>query len=196
MSALMTGLMKSLQTTADVPSGTYVGCDIAPFSDALKKALSKLGQVTGNKVGVDKLHTTVIYSLQYVELPIAENLCSALAMPVEVDVIGCECFDALPDPKTGVRDGDVATIVLTLASPELQQLHAALKDIGCTHTYDEYKPHVSLYYGTPRADAHAATDKLREALTTHGGEPLKVKLTKFHVRPIVADWAAKNTKKR
>ena len=62
------------------------------------------------------------------------------------------------------KNGTV-TVVALLESPDLQEIHAALLDQGLTHTFPEFKPHVTV--GT-KVEENAALrlwlDETNEAL--------------------------------
>lgn len=40
-------------------------------------------------------------------------------------------------------------LVLSFASAELSMRHGALRNIGCSHDYEKYQPHITLCYETP-----------------------------------------------
>jgi hypothetical protein len=184
-------ILSTLSASADAPTGTYVGANVSPFTADHRELFSAIKGLSGSKIGSSKLHTTVIYSKQYVDPALLEPAIGLYKTPIRAKLIGAAAFDALPDPDDS-RAADVAALVIKLECPELMQLHAACKDLGCTHTYPELSPHVSLFYGVPKADCHAAVDKLNAAITALQ-EPVYVELTKLYVEPIKPDWAVKNT---
>lgn len=190
----MTDILQTLITSADTPAGTYVGANVKPFDDAHRDLLKAVKGLSGSKVGAEKLHTTVIYSKAYVDPTLLEPAIKLYKTPIKAKIIGAAAFDALP-AADGSRADDVATLVIKLECPELMSLHAACKALGCTHTYPELSPHVSLFYGVSKADCHKAVDALNE-LIPKLEEPLYVELTKLYAEPIKQDWAVKNTSKR
>jgi len=79
------------------------------------------------------IHTTLVYS---------RTPCPALADlefpgPVSATVTG---FGVFP-----LQAGGFA-LVLHLNSPQMSELHQQAIDLGCTHGYPEYNPHVTLTY--------------------------------------------------
>lgn len=190
----MTDILNTLASNADAPAGTYVGANIDPFTADHRELFSSIKGLTGSKIGSSKLHTTVIYSKQYVDPELLEPALKTYKLPIKAKLIGAAAFDALPGPD-GSQADDVATLVIKLECPELMELHAACKELGCTHTYLELSPHVSLFYGVPKADCHEAVDKLNAAIAALQ-EPAYVKLTKLYAEPIKPNWAVKNTSVR
>lgn len=188
-------ILNDLITQADAPGGTYVGANISPFTSEHRELFSVIKGLTGSKVGEQKLHSTIIYSKGKVVA--AEPINAMLGMyklPLKARIIGAAAFDALPGAD-GTRADDVATLVLKLDSPEMQEIHTACKELGCTHTYPELSPHVSLFYGVPKEACYSAVTALTEKLA-QTAEPLYVELIKLYTEPIKQDWAIKNTTKR
>ena len=171
------------------PTGTYVGANIEAFNKSHKELLKSIDKLKGV---IPKLHTTVIYSKQYIEPSILEDTIKSYKIPIQAKIIGADSFDALPD-KNGKRAEEVSTLVLKLECKELIELHSKLKKLGCTHIYPQLSPHISLYYGVPIADCKEAV-KILKAYISKLEEPLYVNLTKIFVEPIVEDWGKKNTK--
>lgn len=190
----MTDILTTLVTRADAPAGTYVGANVAPFNDSHRELMQCIKGLAGSKVGAEKLHTTVIYSKQYVDPNLVEPALQLYKTPIKAKIVGAAAFDALP-AADGTRANDVATLVIKLECPELMQLHAACKQLGLTHTYPELSPHVSLFYGVPKADCHTAVDALNQAISKLT-EPLYVDVTKLNAESIKPNWAVENTSKR
>lgn len=188
-------ILNSLAVNADAPAGTYVGAKVEPFSDEHRSLFQAVKGLKGAKVGADKLHTTVIFSKgTYVDPTLIEPALKLYKTPLKAKIVGAAAFDALP-AADGSRDELVSTLVVKLESPELLQLHAACKELGCTHTFPELSPHVSLFYGVPAAECKAAVEALNAAIAALP-EPLYVTLSSLYSEPIKQDWAAANTSKR
>lgn len=191
----MTDFFQTLALQADTPAGTYVGANVKPFTTEHRDLFSVIRGLSGSKVGEQKLHTTVIFSKgAVVEPELIQPVLDMYKLPIKARISGAAAFDALPQAD-GSRADDVATLVIKLDSPELMQLHAACKSLGCTHTYPELSPHVSLFYGVPKAECHAAAEALAAKIASLE-EPLFVELDKLYTEPIKQDWAVKNTSKR
>ena len=124
-------------------TGTH-GCYSAVTPDADSKALLvAIAHLLGVETDPGKLHCTVMYS------------------------------EAAPKRKPGCNpnrirkatisqithwDGhdDKGYLVALLDSPDLQEEHARLRTLGCKPTFDEYKPHITLFAGikmTPELQA-------------------------------------------
>ena len=190
----MTSILNTLADKADAPAGTYVGANVENFNAEHRALFKDLSGIAGSKVAGEKLHTTIVYSKgTYVEPELLKPALDSYKTPIKAKIIGAAAFDALPR-EDGTRAEDVSTLVLKLDCPELMSLHAACKDVGCTHTYPELSPHVSLYYGVPSAECHAAVDDLNGKIASLR-EPLYVNITKLFTEPIKTDWAKANTKK-
>jgi len=188
-------ILASLSEKADEPAGTYVGCKVSPFEEAHRELFQAIVGLEGSKVPAKKLHTTVIYSKKYVDPKLLEPALEGYnQQPLQGTIIGAAAFDALPKAD-GTRADDVATLVIKLKCDPLLELHAALKELGCTHTYPELSPHVSLFYGVPKEECHAAVERLNTAISKLT-EPLTVELHSLYAEPIKQDWAEKNTTKR
>ena len=191
----MTDILQTLALQADAPAGTYVGADVNPFTAKHRELFKVIKGLTGSKVGENKLHITIIFSKGVVvEASLIQPMLDVYKLPLKARIIGAAAFDALPSAD-GSRDVEVSTLVIKLESPELMQLHAACKDLGCTHTYPQLSPHVSLFYAVPKADCHAAVAALSEQIAALT-EPQYVELSKLYTEPIKQDWAVKNTSKR
>ena len=182
----MTDIFQTLALQADTPAGTYVGANINPFTAEHRELFSVIKGLTGSKIGKDKLHMTVIFSKDaVVDALLIRPMLEMYKLPLKARIIGAGAFDALPSAD-GTRDTEVSTLVIKLESPEMMQLHAACKALGCTHTFPELSPHVSLFYGVPKADCHAAVEALNTKIATLT-EPLYVELNKLYTEPIKQD---------
>lgn len=191
----MNNLLNTLVATADSPAGTYVGAKVDPFSDEHRALFQAIKGLKGAKVGADKLHITVIFSKgAYVDPTLIESALRLYKTPLKAKIVGAAAFDALP-AADGSRDELVSTLVVKLECPELLQLHAACKELGCTHAFPELSPHVSLFYGVPAAECKQAVETLNAAISALP-EPLYVTLNSLYSEPIKQDWAAANTSKR
>ena len=189
----MTDPLNSFVLQTDSPIGICVGANVSPFTDK-HRALLRTLKLSGSKVSADKLHLTIIFSKQHVELASVEQALQLYKLPLNVKIVGAAAFDS-PQAGDKVRTEELATLVLKLDCPELLELHAACKKLGCTHPYPELSPHVSLFYGVPKADCQAAVDILSE-LISKLEEPLYVELNKLYVEPLLPDWTVKNINKR
>lgn len=191
----MSELLKTLAGAAEAPTGTYVGAKVDPFTDEHRTLFQVIKGLKGAKIGADKLHITVVFSRDaYVDPGVIEPAIKLYKLPIKAKIVGAAAFDALP-AADGSRDEQVSTMVIKLECQELLELHAACKSLGCTHTYPELSPHVSLFYGVPTADCKQAVDSLNAAITALP-EPLYVNLTSLYSEPIKPNWAASNTSKR
>lgn len=175
-------------------SGVYICANIEAFNEPVKKALSSMGELTGGKVGADKLHSTIVYSTTSIDVSLADVVLDQVEPPFKARIIAAASFDALPSDD-GKRDVSLATIVLLLESNLLTSLHQTFRSIGASHSYLTYDPHVSVWYNVPRELAKEAVDRLNAALE---GQNLWVTITGFHMEPLddSDNWVANNTKER
>jgi 2'-5' RNA ligase len=107
----------------------------------------------------EKLHATLIYSIgTTVDEQTIHKVLDKGEQSFSGKIHSLTKFDALP--KDGERDSGLCTIVMEVTSPELVNLHNRLKKIGLKHSYDEFRPHVSLYYDIPREEGEKLIQKL------------------------------------
>jgi len=168
-------------------SRTFISALVEPFSDQLNSILSILDQLVCSqgcvKVLPSKLHATVIYSDVELDANVVNIVLDQVNLPFSVNITRAACFDPLPRAD-GTRDPNLATIVLTIWSPQLEALHKACITLGGTHEY-EYAPHISLWYDVPRDIAEVAVSKLNSVMLDYRLDALKQKLkatfVAFHV---------------
>jgi hypothetical protein len=190
----MSNILNFLANKADAPGGTYVGANVEDFNAEHCALFKSLSCIAGSRVASEKLHITVVYSKgTVVEPDLLKPAFDSYKLPLKAKIIGAAAFDAVPR-EDGTRADDVSTLVLKLECSELMQLHAACKDLGCTHTYPELSPHVSLCYDVPKAECHSAVDDLNSKIASLS-EPLYVNITKLFTEPIKTDWVKANFKK-
>lgn len=77
-----------------------------------------------------ELHCTLMHSKDFPQgaAPIEDRTCTAVL----------EAFVTWQDHK------DRTIVVAALSSPELENVHRELIDMGCTHGYHEYNPHITV----------------------------------------------------
>jgi len=132
MSKRLQDYMSMVEQDTNHAHGTYA--ELLPSVKSLRvieKIIHDL-QIT-NPTPSNEIHCTVTYSRQP---------CPALAemqpkMPAGASVSG---FDVFPLQKGGY------CLVLKLASPQIESLHQQAIELGCSHDYPEYHPHVTLTY--------------------------------------------------
>ncbi len=130
--------------------GNYVAVD-AILPENLKKELDELTTSVG-RIQDDDLHATIIYSIgTTMDDDRIGRLLHHQPEQFHGTIKHVAKFDALP--KDGQRPSGLCTIVLEIDCPELIRLHNTLRAIGLNHSFDEYKPHVSLYYDIPIEEA-------------------------------------------
>jgi 2'-5' RNA ligase len=107
-------------------------------------------------------HVTLIYSEASKIDPtdLLSEVTAKFPQSLLAEIDHFECFDALP--KDGERDENKCTIVAKLYCPMLREIHDYLVSRGCRHSYDEYSPHMSLWYDCDRAKGHELADKLNK----------------------------------
>ena len=124
-------------------TGTH-GCYSAVTPDDDSRALLvAIAHLLGVETDPAKLHCTVMYSE---------------AAPKKAPGCNPNRIRKAAISQLSHWDGhdDKGYLVALLDSPELQEEHARLKTLGCRPTFDEYKPHITLYAGikmTPELQA-------------------------------------------
>lgn len=179
----MSSMLKSLALQAD--AGVYVGAKVEPFTAEQRKTLSAASGMIGAKVKqLKQLHVTVIFSERYVDHALVEPLLSAYKTPLKAEVTRAAALNSSAE--------DLATFALLLKCPELMELHAACKALGCTHIFPELTPHVSLFYAVPRALCSKYVVAFNEAYDAET-EPLVLSIYDLQVKPLDPEWVARGS---
>lgn len=93
----------------------------------------------------------------------------------EADFDRAACFDG---------EGDTACVVLKLRSDVLHRMHNRLIQIGdIVHSYDEFSPHLTIFYDVDRAEAHKLAAHINKNYRS-----LKIKFQGFDSTTIIQDW--------
>lgn len=147
----------------DKTMGNYVCIDATDQSNMFK-TLGLKQPTTGVAPPNKDYHCTLMYSKDSNVLPhkILSDLENIFPNAIIADVIGFDCFDSLPE--AGVRDEAKSCIVMKLNSPVLVNIHNWLKTQRMSHSYDEFRPHVTLRYNMSVEEAHKYKSKLDVAL--------------------------------
>ena len=154
-------------------SGNYVSLDVDnPEID--------LDLKSGTVVPPGKHHVTLMYS-EGTDVPkdkikkgIEWMTGSRTAKSHSVDV-----FDSDDDPTKGC-------IVLDIDSDHLHNIHEELRRIGLRHSYQEFKPHVTLAYGVDIDEAKRIAKELNAKLKM---EPCLITMKGLVVKPIKDNWS-------
>ena len=111
-------------------NGTYASLKVTEESrDKLYAWLEK--RKIENLLPKEDLHCTVVYSRKKI------NLSKDMAdLPIEAKFLGWENFNP--------EDPEKAILVLKLKSKEIVELFNEAKELGATHDFDEYIPHISV----------------------------------------------------
>jgi len=139
--------------------GNYVCIDAPDLSDfwyrfGLQEPIS--GEAPPNK----DYHCTLIFSKGTDINPkrVKSYIDTYFPKTVSAEVHGFECFDSIP--KDGERDIAKSCIVMELDSTVLREMHKELKDLGLSHSYPEFRAHVTIRYNMSVEEAHFYKDKL------------------------------------
>lgn len=118
----------------------------------------------GFDIDRSKVHCTVMYSK---------------TLEPSAGDISCDANKSYPAIITGVQHWDghdeQGYLSLALESDALDREHKRLRKLGCTPTFDEYKPHITLWSGVKMSPAlerkmQKAHPKGREILITLGNQ--------------------------
>lgn len=77
------------------------------------------------------------------------------------------------------KDSDKCCIVIEIESNDLRRLHDRLVRIGAEHSFDEFRPHVSIAYDVPVKEADKIMKTLNNKLDGY-----QIKFSGFIVEPI------------
>lgn len=126
----------------DTETGNYVSID-ASRPDILDTITVETGKVS------KEFHVTLMYSKASKIDP--NNVLSAInkeygKVSTVGKIIGAAAFDSQ-------ESDSLACIVLKLYSPILYEIHDFLLDMGLTHSYDDYSPHLTLFYDVDKEEA-------------------------------------------
>jgi 2'-5' RNA ligase len=149
-----------MEEEAGVPKGNYVSMktDLPTVPEDLKPE-------SGTIVPLEKAHITLIYSAASDRDP--RNVTNWISQFQDKDfslkITEIACFDSVP--KEGEeRSGDKACVVCKVSNPDVTKIHRMLKNHGLEHSYDEFSPHVTLFYDVDRDEAYTLKDKLNKIL--------------------------------
>lgn len=130
------------------PDGTFVG--ISPTDETIEiiEELIKTHNIP-SPIDSKDLHCTLLFSRKVVE----EAVDTELDEEVEGSVASCHIWG---------KDND--TLVLKLKSKQLTELHKNYIEMGGTHDFKDYMPHVSISYDLK--DDYEISPKLRAYIKT------------------------------
>ena len=131
-------------------TGTYVSVKYTDTTTMILSQMMGIWQIK-NPVSPNKLHTTVIYSRTPIPLEDQRD--------IDVHELRALGWSFIPKkfelfPFSGT-DSVKKVLVMTLHAPELESLHKKLVDMGATHDFDEYIPHITLSYDAEGFDCDA-----------------------------------------
>ncbi len=146
-------------------TGNYVAIKSEDLSDFFTKIGVK-EPVSGVSPPMSDYHCTLIYSentskdTNYVREIIKNHFQDSFT----AFVAGAECFDAIPED--GERNSSKSCIVLKLNCEPLVKIHEFLRDvIGLKHSYDVYRPHITLRYNMNVEEAHSIRDEINRTIS-------------------------------
>ena len=127
--------------------GTYVAAKYDETSCHLLSAWMHMWQIP-NPVPTDKLHSTVVYSRAPLSIDKQLFFQELIEQDHKVrDWRATPTGFAFFQSSSSCSKRDV--LVLLLDCPFLYDLHDDLIEMGATHDFDTYEPHVTLSYGVP-----------------------------------------------
>lgn len=163
--------MKSFKTfLTEGYAGNYVCIEAEDLSSFFKDL--NLPEPKSGTIPPD-FHCTLIYSERSVIEP--ERISSVMRSSgfdkkYVANINGFKLFDC-------PEDSEKVSLVATLDSPELLQLHDFLKGMGLLHSYKEFMPHITLRYAMDSAEAA----KYKELLN---GKTMSVTMANFRSETI------------
>lgn len=163
--------------SADTGKGNYASIK-CKFPDIIAEVNPNTGKINKDP------HVTLIYSKESDLDPsnVLETLNKNKGIIV-AEVIGAAKFDSTP--KEGERDDNLACIVLKLKSQKLDRIHKDLKEMGLTHSYPDFSPHLTLYYNVDREEAENWVKTLNKNKDVIGS---MIELKGFESANIITGW--------
>jgi 2'-5' RNA ligase len=133
-------IYESLSISVSGSAGTYVGRKLDSVSRQLIMILQKELGLGQNSVKEEDLHITMMYSFDQPRFPFVpemKSIKSEIGTSAKLDWFG----------------EDKKTLVLAFDCPELKARHLEIGTFyGLRHTYNPYKPHVTLAYDVPNPE--------------------------------------------
>lgn len=144
------------------PDGNYVAIKCEDLSEFLTN-VDIQSPITGTAPPAGDYHCTLMYSKNTSKDPrkVMQLITTGFKGPYQAKIIHAECFDSIPEK--GSRDEAKSCVVLELECPTLHKIHEYLSETcGLSHSYAEYRPHVTLYYNMSVEEAHLIRDKINQ----------------------------------
>lgn len=166
----MKSFLEYLKEETDTKTGNYVSLSVSDMPSV------DIGLETG-KIS-KSFHVTLMYSKESKRNPntIKKNIEKQFPTEVIAKVLHASGFDSEEDGTTA--------IVLELDAPILNKMHSYLKMEGLKHSYDDFKPHLTLAYDVKSSEAK----KMIEGLNKSEWIGKEIKLSGFDSTTIKEDW--------
>ena len=166
-------LKEAISPDAGNGNGVYISLNLKTSSG--KKIVDALSTLLGGDIlDISDMHVTMMYDKEG-EIPEGFIMRDGI---IEYDgVYGAELFGE-----------DENVLVLTLESnSEINKRHARLRAYGLKHSYDEFKPHITLSYDFDmKGHATNFLDFVKEAANQRLG---RLQFTGENVSAVVDNWA-------
>lgn len=165
----MKSFLEYLSEATDTKSGNYVSIHV---DSAPKVKVPETGKISKD------YHVTLMYSKQSSRNvdTIKKNLEKKFSDSVTGTVEKAECFDS--------DENGTSCIVLTLDAPLLLTIHKYLNQEALKHSYDDYRPHLTLFYDVESKEAHEMCKKINDSDII--GSTIQMK--GFESTHIIEDW--------
>lgn len=162
--------LKFLKEETDTKTGNYVSLGVKTMPEIEIKP--KTGKVSKD------FHVTLMYSKESKRNPdtIKKNLEKKFSDEISTKILHASGFDSDKDGTT--------CIVLELDGKECKKIHDYLKLEGLKHSYNDFKPHLTLFYDVDTKEAHELIEKINES-DTIGKDVI---LSGFGSTTIKEDW--------
>jgi 2'-5' RNA ligase len=144
----MKTFLEYLSEATDTKSGNYVSIHV---DQAPKIKVPETGKISKD------YHVTLMYSKKSKRDvdKIKENIEKKFGDVATGTVEKAECFDS--------DENGTSCIVLTLDAPLLLTIHKYLATEGLKHSYDDYRPHLTLFYDVESKEAHQICQKINDS---------------------------------
>lgn len=166
----MLSFKQYLVEATDTKSGNYVS-----VASKFPKIMDQMDVASGSKS--KDPHITLVYSKESTvdKSVLLKSIQQQFKDYGVAEIIGAAAFDG---------EDDKACIVLKLKSPQLKKINTALCSFGdIKHSYPDYQPHLTLFYGVDKEEADYWVKWLNSRV-----KGIMLEFKGFDSTTIIEDW--------
>lgn len=145
----MKTFLEFLKEETDTKKGNYVSLFVVDMPEI------SISPKTGKKS--KEYHVTAMYSKDSKRNPktILKNLENKFGTKFSGKITHASCFDSDED--------GTSCIVFEIDCPKILEIHKYLKLEGLNHSYDDFKPHLTLFYDVESKEAHNLVKQINDS---------------------------------